>query len=640
MLNYVTLYSGRLRRYQEEGKCPTGTGAYNRRVAAEILSDGMRNVYDAWPNDHVLDTGRRAETAAPNRDAARRFIEAAQLVYRAIYPMRGGLRILVNELCGGGKFNWVSRISFADDEIRFFSNEQFDLESQIAELLELIAAVDEGYPEKQRAQSELLRENLYFSLLAKRQLLARQAAEERRKRRTFTDVHLSVIHFVYACLMGHRVFGEGISGGKEQSFLRLAVEYLLPNLVISPDADAAGLQLRWFDLDAQGNITAHPDCVRYQFDARAIVEKIVRDFSGRAGWLQVQPNLKEEVFNQYVADTEAEYQEVKTGLSWTDFRRMHDFEARRRLVRCLQRWEICHNAYPESSQRFLDRIVDELVGDGLMSWLYLDPFTLRTLPESLAFGFDAQEKLFAFRTKMLSRSEPELGQSLAGNIFRKNILPAYERVKKGEETQRPDVINLLWQALSTYKNLHQHPDYLDFVWNELTEEHKFSWLNVTEQGEWMLQPFLSTTPPFDPLHILDQLQREDRARYSPTEARARIADRRFRDLETLYFREISEYKYENRIEERRLAIEIIRKIKGLFRFFPRPEFLELPIRELSGHGRIRWQSRLLGVFALPENYYENQYFNFDYRRELSEFKGYRDTAFQWMEHMMRQTENW
>ena len=153
---------------------------------------------------------------------------------------------------------------------------------------------------------------------------------------------------------------------------------------------------------------------------------------------------------------------------------------------------------------------------------------------------------------------------------------------------------------------------------------------------WLVKPFISTTPTFNPIDILDQLKKEDPTRFSPLEARARVADRRFRDLETLYFREISEFKYQNRIEERRLAIEIIRKIKGLFRFFPRPEYLELPIRELSGHGRIRWQSQLLGIFVIPENYYENQYFNFDYRRELSEFKGYRDTAFQWMEHVMSQ----
>lgn len=636
LLSHVTLYAGKLRRYQDEGKCPSATGAYNRRVAAEILSDGMHIVYDTWPNDHVLDTGRRAEVAAPNRDAARNFIEAAQMVYRAIHPMRGGLRILVNELCGGGKFNWVSHIGFADGEIRFFTKEQFDLESQIAELLELIAEVDKDFPDKQRQQADLMRENLYFSLLAKRQLLARQVAEERRKRRAFTDLHQSVIHYVYACLLGHRVFGEGMSGGKEQSFLRLAVEYLLPNLVISPDSDAADLRVRWFDLDEKGELIAHADCARYQFDARAVLEKIVEDFAGRAGWMQVQPNLKMEVYHQYIDDTEAEYEEVKTGLSWTDFRRMHDFEARRRMVRILKRWEICYRAYPEKGQRFLNRITDELVGEGLMNWFYLSPFELRAVPESLAFGYEAFEKLRMLRNLPIQRSEASISRSLGAHLFHKIILPAYDRFKKGDESLRAELINLLWQALALYKNLDHNPDYLDFVWSELTEEHKLAWLDVSEQGAWLVKPFISTTPTFNPIDILDQLKKEDPTRFSPLEARARVADRRFRDLETLYFREISEFKYQNRIEERRLAIEIIRKIKGLFRFFPRPEYLELPIRELSGHGRIRWQSQLLGIFVIPENYYENQYFNFDYRRELSEFKGYRDTAFQWMEHVMSQ----
>lgn len=640
LLSHVTLYAGRLRRYQEEGKCPTVTGPYNRRVAAEILSDGMRNVYDSWPNDDVLETGRRAELAAPNRDAARKFIEDAQLVYRAIHPMRGGLRALVNELCGGGKFSWVRRIEFADGEIRFFSTEAFDLESQIAELLELIAEVDKGQPEKQRQQADVMRENLYFSLLAKRQLLARQVAEERRKRRAFTDIHESVIRYIYACLLGHRIFGEGMSGGKEQSFLRLAVEYLLPNLVLSPDADALALPVRWFDLDTTGALVSHPDCARHGFDARGVLEKIVRDFAGRAGWLHVQPNLKDEVFKQYVADTEAEYETVRAALDWSDFRRMPDSEARRRLVRILRRWEICFHAYPEAGRPFLDRIADELVGDGLMTWLYLSPMRLRTHPESLAFGYDAEEKLRQLRHWPSSRSEAHFSRALAENIFRKNILPAYTSVKKGDETQRAAVINLLWQSLVLYRDLYTHADYLDLVWNELTEEHKFAWLDVTEKGEWALKPFLSADPPFDPLDILRQLARENRERYAPLEARARVADRRFKDLEDAYYHEISEYKYENRIEERRMVIEIVRKIKGLFRFFARPEYLELPIRELSGNGRIRWQTSLLGIFRLPDNYYENQYFDFDYRRELSEFTGYRDTAFQWMEHSMRQADEW
>ncbi len=299
--------------------------------------------------------------------------------------------------------------------------------------------------------------------------------------------------------------------------------------------------------------------------------------------------------------------------------------------------ESCARAYPATGTPFLDRIVDELVGDGLLRWLYLDPLALRTTPDSLAFGFDAVGELRRLRSLPITRTEGDISRAVAQNIFRKNILPAYDALPKGDETRRAEGINLLWQALQAYRSLDHNPEYLDFVWNELTEEHKFAWLDISESGEWMLKPFLSTTPPFDPLGILEQLHRENRERYPPLEARARVADRRYKELEDIYYREISEFKYENRLEERRIAVELIRKIKGVFRFFARPEFLELPIRELSGHGRIRWQSQLLGIFALPENYYENQYFNFDYRRELSEFRAYRDTAFQWMEHTMRQT---
>ena len=72
-------------------------------------------------------------------------------------------------------------------------------------------------------------------------------------------------------------------------------------------------------------------------------------------------------------------------------------EARRRLVRVLQRWEICRKAYPESGGAYAERSIRELVGDGLLNWFYLDPLSLRTAPDSLAFGYEAAGELQRLR---------------------------------------------------------------------------------------------------------------------------------------------------------------------------------------------------------------------------------------------------
>lgn len=634
-LNHVTLFTGRLRLNQEESKCPSVTGAYNRRVAAEILSDGMRNVYDAWPNDAVLDTGRHAETAAPNREAARRFIEAAQLVYRAVHPMRGAFRLLVNELCGGGKFHWVSKIVFAGEEIRFLSNESFDLESQIEELLELIYSVDEDFPEKQEQQRSILRENLYFSLLAKRQLLARQVAEEKRTNKRFTDIHESVIRFVHAALLGHRIFGDASQDGKDQSFLRLALEYLLPDLVLTPDPDVLLPDLRWFDLDAAGELCAHADSTRYAFDARAVIEKIVHDHAGKAGWLQISPNLKEEVYRQYVSDTEQLYEGIRFGLSWTDFRRMGDLDARKSAILWLRRQMVAYRAYPEQGQDFLDQSIRELIGDGLQNWLMHNPYELVSVPDSLSFGYDARAELKNLLSLSTRFTEQDLRQTIAENLFQKRIAPAYELVKRGDQAQRALVVRLLLEALEGYR-LYPDPRYLDFVFRELTEEVKFTWLDIDAKSEAFNLPFDSPLP-FDALTVLQELYKAAPRVYKPFLVRERIAQRRNHDLTEHYFHEISEFRYENRRPERAVAIEIIRKMKAIFRYMPREEYLGLPLRELSGRGRIRWHALFLGFFPTRENHFENQYFRFDYKFELYDVKRMLDNRFEDMQRVLRET---
>jgi hypothetical protein len=639
-MNHVTLYSGRLRLYQEGGKCPSLTGIYNRRVSAEILSDGMRQVYDTWPDDYVLDTGRHTRPSDTNRQAARRFIEAAQLVYRAIHPMRGAFRLLVNELCGGGKFHWVSRVVFADEEIRFLSNESFDLESQIDELLGLIGAVDEGRPDQQYQQQSILRENLYFSLLAKRQLLFQRLTEETKANRQFTDVHESAIRFIHAALLGHRVFGDASQDGKDQSFLRLSLEYLLPTLVVSPDPDALLPGLRWFDLDSKGQLCAHTDSVRYQFDARAILEKIVRDHAGKAAWMQVAPNIKQEVYQQYIADTEKTYEIVKTGLSWTDFRRMDELEARKLMIGCLRRWVVCYRAFPETGAGFIERAIQEICGDGLLVWLYHDPAQLVSHPDALALGYDARQELRMIlgvqsSVQTISELEEPLRVKIAENLFKKRILPAWGAIPRGDERHRSQAIRLLLEATAGYR-LWPNPAYLDFVYQELTEELKFRWIDVHIGGDAMSWSFVNDWN-FDPVDALEKMYQTAPSRYNLFAARERIADRRFRDIQDRYFREISEIKSENRRPERESAIQVISKLKGLYRYMPREKYLELPLKELKGQGRVRWNARLLGLIPTRENYYENQYFQFDYKYELFDIKRLLENQFNEMERVLKDT---
>ncbi|HAD14657.1 MAG TPA: hypothetical protein DCF33_19700, partial [Saprospirales bacterium] len=343
----------------------------------------------------------------------------------------------VLESCGGGKCNWLDRVDVVGDRFQFVSNGQFDLVGQIQELMEILDRIASDDENKIVKDKGMLREDLYFSLLAKRQALAAQVAEDLKRHRPFTDVRASMVRFTYACLLGAEIFSDQDDRAQGASFNRLALEYLLPGLLIAPGAMVQS-EVRWFTLNDRGEVVTVPECALYGFNALAIVEKIVRDHAGRAGWMKVMPNIKDAVYLQFMADTETLHEEVRKGLSFMDIRRMDTAEARSKMITCLRRWMIIYHAFPERmGQDFLDKSIKELVGDGLLSWLHFDGTgQLVTLHESEANGYAASVALRELLALSTRYTEEDLRSQISGNIFHKQILPQYDGLKRGNEPAR------------------------------------------------------------------------------------------------------------------------------------------------------------------------------------------------------------
>jgi hypothetical protein len=197
------------------------------------------------------------------------------------------------------------------------------------------------------------------------------------------------------------------------------------------------------------------------------------------------------------------------------------------------------------------------------------------------------------------------------------------------------MVRLLLESLSGYR-LYPDDVYLDFVYRELTEEIKFRWIDIDIKGNACTWPFESDYD-FDPLAVLELLHQQHPDRYRRYAVRERIAQARYRDLNEQYLHEISEYPRENRRPEREVAIDIIRRMKAVFRYLPLEIYLELPYRELSGKGRIRWYGMVLGLLPTRENHFENQFYNFDYRYELFECKRLMTQQFELLRAVMIET---
>ncbi|MBL7806280.1 MAG: hypothetical protein JNN28_00595 [Saprospiraceae bacterium] len=634
LLQFVLLFASRLREYMLQGRCVSTTAQHNLEIAAEGISDAALRLYHSLPNDPLRHTGKHSEEVPDNRQVVRVILENTLKVCRLVHPSEELLEAAVLESCGGGKCYWLDQVDVLGDRFQFVPNGHFDLLGEIHELIDLLEQMESDHEHKIVKDKGLLREDLYFSLLAKRQALAAQIEEDNKRRRPFTDIQESIVRFTYACLLGAEVFSDQDERAHGASFYRLALEYLMPGLLIAPGAKIAS-EVRWFTLNDQGEVVSVQACTTYRFNALAIVEKIIRDHSGRAGWLKVMPNIKESVYLQYVSDTQKLWDEVKQGLSFSDIRKMDISEARSKMIACLRRWKTIYHAFPERmGQDYLDKSIQELIGDGLLNWLQFDGSgQLVTLPECANQGYQASSELRNLLSLSTRYTEEDLRSHISGNIFHKQISPQYQGLKKGDESNgRPHCARLLFGAMSAYK-LHQDPAYLDFVWRELIQEIKFRWVDINFAGK---EVSYQDTTGFDPIKVVHELHETLPSRFRLFEFRESISDHRYKDAEARYFHEISEFRHENRLPDRKVAIEVIRKMKGIYLYFPKAEYLQLPMDELYGKGRIRWHANFLGFFPLQENHYENSYFHFEYKFERFELKRLLDHQYVEMQRVLRE----
>jgi hypothetical protein len=657
LLDAVILYAGRFQEYQRKGKCPSPSGYYNASEVAAVFAGALYRFYAALPNDHLLDTGLNAQRHADTRPEVLHCLQTALDVYYLIHPNTAFLDIVLNELCGGGRYQWADTIILEQDEFRLVNRDEFDLSSRISVLYDVLCHPEVRNPDDavemhghQRTpkydQHALLRDNLRLSLERKRKGLKAAIAEERRYFREFIDERASLIGFVYANIIGYHTFDKKQTAEKS-AFLNLALDELLRQP-----------EIPWFTLDDSGALIAHPDSHRYAFSALAVVEKIVREHAGMGGWAQARPQIHETVFHQYVADIEAEYNRVATGLQWRDIRRWHDIEARQAIIRCLRRWEVSYKAVhrmlasevaeqrpeqvigtagyqplPQYGEDFLQKIIRELIGGGLMLWVHFDPEQLTSYPDSIALGYPATTMLAQCAAQQNTLSLGQIERQTVENLFQRRILPAYNAIKPGDEAARPALVRYILEALRGYRT-YQHPDYIDWVYGELTGEKKLQWVDIDTKGRWGNRKGEYGTLTFSAVEVLEMLARLSPARFGLYATRQRLANQRYREMELHFHKEISPYPHQNGPAERLLAIQIFERIKGIFLFFPDRQYLDLPIRELDGNGRIRWQTRLLGVWDLPENHHENLQFRFDYKATRVEFRMYWETCAQRQQELL------
>jgi len=624
---HIALFCQHLDLCQSQGMCPTPSGVFNRQVIAEALSEAMQRAY------HRLNTVQ--DDAQTWRRQVLGLVTLASHVYRDIHPHTAALTTLLTAICGGGRGHWIERVELKDNgTTRFHGPDHLDLQPMAEQLIDMLQRSSNWDDHANAA----MRADILNALLAKRKLLHERLVWEQRRHRRHTDERQEVIHLVHAALFGYHLFGDPPHGSPDHAFLRLALELLIPeqlwsnNALPAPTLQAYPLPMRWFDLDETGALRTHPKNADYQFDVLAMVRHLVVHASGVSGWSVVQGNLEEAVIRQFVRDTDAQYAYLRANRMHTDFRRMDDLLVRRATIECLNRWSAAYKANPEAYAHLTDTMLQELIGNRLLIWFYLNPDRLATHPDSLALGYDAKVALHWITRTPIARTQEDIQSTLAANMYAQTIAPSYSAIPPADGHERYAVAFIMAQALHLFRDLQQDPVYLNLVYEEITMEHKLPWIMVDPAGLPQAVP-VDQMRGFNAWSVLEQLARRNPVQWSLMEARRRIAKKRHRELLDLYYREINEDRRLNGLPERRILIQIMRQMRALFHFFPEPEFLELSLRELQGKGRMQWQISLLNVFPIPQNQPENNLLDFDYRQELSDVRALVQTSEAWMQHL-------
>jgi hypothetical protein len=617
---FIKLFSDRFQQYQSAGICPSGTGQHNCAVAVEEAAAALHEAYSQVEHSAILDTGLRWTKAHEHgKIQVRQCLEAVFLLNQSLAPTKVFTEAMLLELVGGGKYNWMARMVVQEGSFVLLGNEDFDLVGKVEELMQLLRIADlRRSPEKQR---EMLREDLFWHLLNECHLLARQVEEEQRIHHERTDLRRSLIRVIEACIAGHLLFTrEGDQLEAEKSLLRLAIELLLPELTAATTRYElpSVLYANWFTLDNNGEVQNDLTCKTLDFDALTVLSAIAGLHD--AVWPTILQNIKKSIWMRYGTATDTLHESVKTGLSFTDFRRMNELEARSKLVQCMLQWRACYRAYPEAGQDFLQKIMRELVGNELLIWLNINPLAVNNHPDNATVSFDAVAEIIHIQPLATGWTSERVAERTVYNLYQRVLLPLYNNAVTGNEKDRNTVAHVLGSLLLAFQK-HRSSTFLRLVYRELTLEEKFKWTEIGPRGE-----LLNFSTDFGAVQALAELNQLFPDEFPVLATHQQLADNRWQELHRRYEREISGIRHENRLPERKMVADIIWRSKGIFLFFPDYKYLDIAQMELSDQGRIRWFERLGGILATNKDHFENVLVPFDLKAERAELQLYRDQA--------------
>lgn len=573
-LNHVILYASRFIEFQSYKKCFSYTGDKNLQEIANILSETLKKEYSNIRFNYLFD---KKDKDDKKRIRVRRCMEVALKIYKYIQPSIGFLEIAVNELGGGGKFDWIE----VNRYFRLRNKNDFDAVNLFEEIDFLIKNDEQAREVEESDRSSVLEKILLTKLKRKYQNIKKNFFNDKK---TSIEIRKAMIGCINA-------FKTGYAKYKNKEFLEIPINEIRGNGILS-----------WFVFDELGDLKENSECVPFEFESRNQLMVMIQLYDdGKYNWEEEELKLIETSLQDLSREANFIYKSAKRKKGESNT------ETRINLIKCLRKWKICFKVSKE--KKYLNDSINELIGNGILLWFTFKYEELANLSKCEEYGYNPISELNYLKSFSPDISINEIRQSISDNIFIRFILLEYNSIPSRVEDYRGILSILISQSISCYK-FYPEERYLDFVFDELTLDKKFIWFDIEQEG------IISSSKNINLFPMLQETIEcsQNKAKINIENFNRIIASRKYSALVQFYNYEISQFKSKNNKQDRSVVIEIIKKCQFIYKVFPNPEYLKIPKVELTGNGRIKWFWKLFWIF--PFNHPENKEINFNYKYEL------------------------
>ncbi len=571
-LKHIVLYSGRYKEFQSDNEFDNShTGEINIKGISERLFEALLIYYQKINHDYAIID--KTERKSENRTTVEKCIDVALTIYKYIESTSTFLDIAINELGGGGKFEWVKVVEPKKGEWELRDNSNYNASNLLKDIALLISE------KKDTTKDDSLAKNLLTSL---------QSKYNRIKKLYFNNKidQSSLRKSLIKCIEAFKV---GFVHFSDKRFLEIPIDELKGNGI-----------LYWLTFDSNGTLVDNKESQVLKFNAKSNLEKMIA-FANGVEYLEVaKQNVINSTYRWFVSNPVYNYKRIiKT--------KNKGITHRKKLVECIHHWKTCYRV--KNNRIYIEKCLEEIIGNKSLIWFDIKNNKLSNNKECKEIGFDAIDEIRYYTSVLEDQKINELIPDIVNNIYRVNIKGVYLHLKSNNQLSKFKLLNLMSMSLNCYR-LYKINKFISFIYQELVLENTYQWFDV-KGGE--IQGVDSNFAFCESFLIDFSEVTKSKSEYSLNSIRKVIANNRFQDIMLTYNTEINENRSLNNQIDRELMINLIEMCIECYKADPLDEYISMPINELEGNGKIRW---FYNLFLFNYEHHENRVLNFSRKTKL------------------------